>query len=109
MKKYNIILSIIIYFIFASNSLAEEDWLKAVDNLSISEIENVVTSVSKTPEPLFKAPSAIYVLTKSDIEQSGATSIPEAMYGIYKIKLLYFAFKEECITDLIVYERSDAE
>lgn len=38
-----------------------------------------VTSVSKKEERLFRAPSAIYVLTAADIRRSGATSVPEAL------------------------------
>ncbi len=38
-----------------------------------------VTSVSRRPEPLAEAPSAIQVITQTDIRRSGATSIPEAL------------------------------
>jgi iron complex outermembrane receptor protein len=38
-----------------------------------------VTSVSKEPEKLLDAPSAIQVITDDDIQRSGATSIPEAL------------------------------
>jgi iron complex outermembrane recepter protein len=38
-----------------------------------------VTSVSKNEEALFRAPSAIAVLTGEDIRRAGATSVPEAL------------------------------
>jgi len=51
-----------------------------VSTLGLEELMNIeVTSVSKSAEPLSKAPSAIYVLTQDDIRRSGARSIPEAL------------------------------
>jgi len=48
--------------------------------LSLEELMNVeVTSVSKRPEKLKAAASAIQVITQEDIRQSGATSVPEAL------------------------------
>jgi iron complex outermembrane receptor protein len=52
-------------------------------DLSTAGLEDLmkieVTSVSKKEEQLFRAPSAIYVLTRSDIRRSGATSIPDLL------------------------------
>ncbi len=45
----------------------------------LSELDVVVTSVSKKEEKLTEAPSAITVLTQEDIRRSGASSIPEAL------------------------------
>ncbi len=48
--------------------------------LSLEELLNVeVTSVSKRPEKLKAAASAIQVITQEDIRQSGATNVPEAL------------------------------
>ncbi len=48
--------------------------------LSLSELANLeVTSVSKSAEPLQRAPAAIYVITHDDIMRSGATSVAEAL------------------------------
>src|SRR5258706_7870584 len=48
--------------------------------LSLEELMNVeITSVSKRPEKLFEAASAIQVITQEDIHRFGATSIPEAL------------------------------
>ena len=47
---------------------------------SLKELmEVIVTSVSKKPEKLSEAASAITVITQEDIRRSGATSLPEAL------------------------------
>lgn len=48
-----------------------------MDLVDLMRIE--VTSVSKRPEKLSDAASAIYVITNEDIRRSGVTSIPEAL------------------------------
>ncbi|MCJ8330655.1 MAG: TonB-dependent receptor, partial [Lentisphaeria bacterium] len=49
-------------------------------DLSLDDLFNLeVTSVSKKAEPLFKAASAIHVVTAEDIKRIGARSIPEAL------------------------------
>jgi len=48
--------------------------------MSLQELmDQEVTSVSKTPEPLSQAPAAIQVITNDQIRRSGATSLPEAL------------------------------
>lgn len=48
--------------------------------MSLEELMNQdVTSVSKTPEPLGQAPAAIQVITNDEIRRSGASSLPEAL------------------------------
>ena len=48
--------------------------------MSLDELLSVeVTSVSRRPEKLGQAASAIQVITQEDIRRSGATSIPEAL------------------------------
>jgi iron complex outermembrane recepter protein len=48
--------------------------------LSLEDLMNVkVTSVSKQPQKLLDAPSAIQVISAEDIRRSGATSLPEAL------------------------------
>ncbi len=48
--------------------------------LSFDELSEItVTSVSKKEENLFKAPSAIYVITQKDIRRSGHLSLAELM------------------------------
>src|ERR1700683_2504133 len=48
--------------------------------LTVEDLMNVeVTSVTRHPERLIEAASAIQVITQEDIRRSGATSIPEAL------------------------------
>jgi len=48
--------------------------------LGFADLMNIeVTSVSRRPEKLSQAPSAIQVITAEDIRRSGASSIPEAL------------------------------
>ena len=54
-----------------------DDDLMDLDLGALLDME--VTSVSKKAEPLFKASSAIFVITADDIKKMGATSIPEAL------------------------------
>jgi len=52
----------------------------ALKALSVEELMDIeVTSVSKRPEKLSTAASAIQVITGDDIHRSGATSLPEAL------------------------------
>lgn len=52
----------------------------ALARMSLAQLSNLeVTSVSKTPQPLSKAPAAVYVITHEQIMRSGATSLPEAL------------------------------
>jgi iron complex outermembrane receptor protein len=54
--------------------------LGALKQLSLEELMNLeVTSVSKRPEKLLSAPSAIQVITGDAIRRSGATTIPDAL------------------------------
>ena len=51
-----------------------------LQSLSLEDLGNVrVTSVSKRPEALSQAATAIYVISAEDIRRSGATSLPEAL------------------------------
>ena len=48
--------------------------------LSIGDLANLnVTTVSRRPEQVGRAPAAVYVITAEDIRRSGATSLPEAL------------------------------
>lgn len=48
--------------------------------LSIEQLANLpVTSVAKRAEPLSQAPAAIYVITRDEIERSGALNLPEML------------------------------
>ncbi|HLX12987.1 MAG TPA: TonB-dependent receptor [Bacteroidota bacterium] len=52
----------------------------ALKSLSLEDLMNIeVTSVSKHPEKLLDAASAIQVITNDDIRRSGASNIPQAL------------------------------
>jgi iron complex outermembrane receptor protein len=52
----------------------------SLKKLSLEELMNIeVTSVSKSPEKLFEAASAIQVITGEDINRSGATNVADAL------------------------------
>lgn len=52
----------------------------ALKRLSVEELMNVeVTSVSRGPENLARAPAAVAIVTGDDIRRSGALSIPDAL------------------------------
>jgi iron complex outermembrane recepter protein len=54
--------------------------LSELRSLSLEELMNVeVVSVSRRPERLAEAASAIQIITAEDIRRSGATSLPEAL------------------------------
>jgi iron complex outermembrane receptor protein len=64
----------------AATDADASDSSKQLKQLSVEELMDIeVTSVSKQPEKVFEAPSAIEVLTNEDILRSGASSIPEAL------------------------------
>jgi iron complex outermembrane recepter protein len=65
--------------VFAESTLGapSTDDLKQLSLEQLMGIE--VTSVSKQPQKLLQAASAIQVITADDIRRSGATSIPEAL------------------------------
>src|SRR5580704_4840448 len=62
--------------LWAADSTAADD----LSRMSLAELANVeVTSVSKSPEPLRRAPANVYVITHEDIMRSGATSLTEVL------------------------------
>lgn len=63
-------------------ALAQDDELKALQDVSFESLGNIVTSVSRKPEDSFRAAAAIYVITNDDIKASGATHIAEVLRGV---------------------------
>jgi iron complex outermembrane receptor protein len=56
--------------------------LDDLKNLSLEDFSNldvVVTSLSRKPQKLMDAAAAVYVISNEDIQRSGATNIPEAL------------------------------
>ena len=77
------ILIIIIIILQANESFCQQQdsltWNKLKD-LSLEQLMNIeVTSVSKNPEKLEDAASAIQVITQQDIRNSGAKTLPEVL------------------------------
>jgi len=72
---------IVILALWASPAPAQQrDSVESLKHLSLDQLINVeVMSVSRRPERLSEAASAIQVITQDDIRQSGATSLPEAL------------------------------
>jgi len=79
-----LVLPVVTLLIFFSTT----SWAQVTDlpssselkKLSVEDLMNIeVTSVSKRPEKLKDVSSAIQVITREDIRQSGATSVPEAL------------------------------
>jgi iron complex outermembrane receptor protein len=63
-----------------AQTVRTESTVMALKKLSFEELLDLeVTSVSKRPEKLTEAASAIQVITGDDIRRSGATSLPEAL------------------------------
>lgn len=66
-------------------TLLAQDQIAQIDpaslkRLSLEELSQIeVTSPAKEPQPAFRVPMAIYVITSEDIRRSGATSIPEVL------------------------------
>lgn len=72
-------------FVFLAAGLAASSpaWAQeAVDPYSLSPeqlFQATIISASRTPEDVWQAPTAAYVITAADIQQAGVTSIPEAL------------------------------
>ncbi len=62
----------------AGNAIGETD--KEIFDLGLEDLLDIeVTSVSKKIQPLSSSPAAIYVISERDIQQSGVTTIPDAL------------------------------
>lgn len=64
----------------AAAQVPDSQAVEGLKRLSLEELMTLeITSVSKRPERLSEAASAIQVITGEDIRRSGATSLPEAL------------------------------
>ena len=71
----------------------------ALKTLSVDQLMDLeVTSVSKSPEKLSEAASAIQVVTADDIARSGATSIPEALQLATNLEVAQIDSRQWAIT-----------
>lgn len=61
-------------------SLGSQPQSAQLKTMSLEQLGNVkVTTVSKQPEEVWHTPAAVYVLTHDQIEESGATTIPDLL------------------------------
>jgi iron complex outermembrane receptor protein len=71
----------------------------ALKRLSVDQLMDIdVTSVSKRPEKLFEAASAIQVITGDDVRRSGATSLPEALRFASNLEVAQIDSRQWAIT-----------
>ncbi len=79
MKRINFIF---VLCLVVSSQGGHADSLKELSQLSLeqfSELDVVVTSVSRKPQKLLDTAAAVFVISNEDIKRSGVTSIPEAL------------------------------
>jgi outer membrane receptor for ferrienterochelin and colicin len=82
MKKI-ITSTFMILILMGQIAVAQEELTEEVFDLSLEELMQMeVTSVSKKAERLQDVASSIYVVTSSDIEKSGATTIHEVLRNV---------------------------
>ena len=77
MKKY----MLLIVFLNTLGFAVSAQQNKVYKEMTLGELLNIDVAVtaSKKPEDLFEAPLSTTIIKKQDIEESGATSIPEAL------------------------------
>src|SRR5699024_3385207 len=79
----NLVLPTLLTLFVAGSVMAQEEQNhedKDIYRLSLEELMNIpIVSASKEAESTFEAPVTAYVITRQDILNSGATSIPEAL------------------------------
>lgn len=81
-KTVSLVTAICIAFKFSLAIAGDTPIILARDfsQMSLEDLGNIeITSVSRSPERILKAPAAITVITNEEIRRSGATSIPEAL------------------------------
>jgi iron complex outermembrane recepter protein len=73
--KHPIVVSMLL--LFAVDAAAQQ---RDLVDLSLQDLMNVeITSVSFKPQPLSRTAAAVYVITTTDIERSGATTLPDLL------------------------------
>ena len=97
-NKYKKILIFITFLVLlATPGLAQD--VSDLKSMSLEDLMNIrVTSVSKKPQRLLDAASAIYVITQEDIRRSGATNIPDALRRVPGIQVAHINANTWAIT-----------
>lgn len=97
-KKILIYISFLVVLptlVFAQDVTNSDDFT----SLSLEDLMNIsVTSVSKKPQRLLDAASAIYVVTQEDIRRSGAVNIPDALRRVPGIQVAQISANTWAIT-----------
>jgi len=79
-KPWASLLLFFLFYVFPDRGFsAEMEDILEMDLHQLMQMDVVVTSVSKRPQKMHEAASAIYVVTQEDIRRTGATNIPEAL------------------------------
>jgi iron complex outermembrane receptor protein len=95
--------ALLVFFALASPAIGQSTQTlpppSVLKKMTVDELLNLeVTSVSKRPEKLFEAASAIQVATAEDIRRSGATSIPEALRLVSNLEVAQIDSRQWAIT-----------
>jgi outer membrane receptor protein involved in Fe transport len=75
--RVSFVLSITLILLFPADSLAGEEEL--LDEFAFLEMEAVVETAARREQPISHSPSAITLLTREDIEATGARILPEVL------------------------------
>jgi len=76
-------------------------------DLDIEELGRIrVTSVSRRPEPAYRAAAAVFVVTREDIRRSGASSLPEALRLVPGLQVARVTARDWSITSRGFAEQS---
>jgi len=79
MKKFNFLFVLCLVVVSQEGHTASVKELSQLSLEQFSELDVVVTSVSRKPQKLSDTAAAVFVISNEDIKRSGATNIPEAL------------------------------
>ena len=86
----------VLLLIFSSSAMAANDNVLDLDLESLMQIQ--VTSAGRKEQNLMDVPAAIYVIDKEDINNSGATSIPELLRMVPGLQVARIGSSQWAIT-----------
>ena len=85
------------WFLLATGAVsAQESEDELLDEFALLDLQAEVSSAARHPQPLSRSPSAITLLTRQDIESTGARTLPEVLrlvpgMDVYIAKPLWYA------------------
>jgi iron complex outermembrane receptor protein len=82
--------------LWTATVLAEEPEDELLDEFALLDLQAEVSSAARHPQPLSRSPSAITLLTRQDIESTGARTLPEVLrlvpgMDVYMAKPLWYS------------------